>query len=310
VNVGIDAEKKKAILKIQSEIMRTARKFLESEGFLEILSPVFESFTDTGIGDAEFFEIDYYGKRYKLMSALTIHKPILVTQLGKIFSFTPCSRKERAAYASTKRHLSQFYQIEVEFEGDCSKAMEKLERMIKYIIDEIRTSCEKELSLLGRKLTSPKLPFRKITYKEALETSERLGIHIDPKSGVSWDMEKKLSMRIAEPFFITRFPAALIDDRGFLYKVDGDTLLDFDLILPKGHGEVASGSEREFEYEKIVKKIGPKRINSFKSYLEIIKSGLKPTAGFGVGVERLTKFICGLEDIAEASPFPKIPGGS
>lgn len=55
---------------------------------------------------------------------------------------------------------------------------------------------------------------------------------------------------------------------------------------------------------------GPEQINSFKSYLEIIKSGIKPTAGFGIGVERLTKFICGLEDIAETSPFPKIPGVS
>ena len=64
MNIGIDSkpdsdlEKRKAIFKVQSEVMRCARKFLEAEGFLEVLSPVFESFTDTGIGDAEFFEID------------------------------------------------------------------------------------------------------------------------------------------------------------------------------------------------------------------------------------------------------------
>jgi len=316
VNIGIDSkpdsdlEKRKAIFKVQSEVMRCARKFLEAEGFLEVLSPVFESFTDTGIGDAEFFEIDYYGKRYKLMSALTIHKPILVTQLGDMFSFTPCSRKEPAEVRPVKRHLSQFYQIEVEMEGGFDQAVEKLERMIKHIIDEIKVSCDEELKLLGRQLASPKLPFKRITYKEALEMAKQLGIPFDAKTGISWSIEKRLSAHIGEPFFITRFPTALIEDRGFLYKANGDTLLDFDLILPEGHGEVSSGSEREFEYEKIVKKIGEERINSFKDYLEIIKAGLKPTAGFGVGVERLTKFICGLEDISDASPFPKTPGGS
>lgn len=334
MNIGTDAEerkgierhkateRRKAILKIQSEIMRSARRFLESEGFLEVLSPVFEPFTDTGIGDAEFFEIDYYGKRYKLMSALTIHKPILVKQLGDIFSFTPCSRKEPVECRMVKRHLAQFYQIEVEMEGDCDKVMEKLEKMIKYIIDEVRVSCEKELRLLGRELSSLKLPFRKITYREAVEVAKRLGMSVDQKSGISWEVEKKLSAHFGEPFFITRFPAALIADRGFLYKVDsetkadsetGKTLLDFDLIMPEGHGEVCSGSEREFEYEKIVEKLekqGKEQINSFKSYLEIIKSGLKPTSGFGIGVERLTKYVCGLEDISDASPFPKIPGVS
>lgn len=310
MNIGIDVEKKKAIFKIQSEVLRAARKFLESEGFLEVLSPVFESFTDTAIGDAELFEIDYYGKRYKLMSALTIHKPILVTQLGDIFSFTPCSRKESTEYRQAKRHLAQFYQVEVEMKGDYVKAMEKLERMIKYIIDEVMFSCEKELQVLERKLSSPKLPFRRITYKEAMKMVEKTGVQVDPKEGLSWDVEMKLSKLLGEPFFIIRFPASMISDRGFLYKVDKDTLLDFDLILPEGHGEVSSGSEREFEYEKIAKKIDPEQINSFKPYLEIVKSGLKPTSGFGIGVERLTKFICGLGDISDASPFPKIPGVS
>jgi asparaginyl-tRNA synthetase len=318
VNIGIyaksdiesDSERRKAIFKIQAEIIRSARQFLESEGFLEVLPPIFETFTDTGIGDAEFFEIDYYGKRYKLMSALTIHKPILVTKLGDMFSFMPCSRKEQAKVRGAKRHLSQFYQIEVEMEGDFAKAVGKLESIIKYIIDQVRTSCEKELKLLGRQLDSPKLPFKRITYKQALKMAEAFGMQIDPKTGVSWDVEKELSKRLGEPFFITRFPSAIIEDRGFLYKADGDTLLDFDLIMPEGHGEVSSGSEREFEYDKIMKTIGPEQINSFKSYLEIIKSGIKPTAGFGIGVERLTKFICGLEDIAETSPFPKIPGVS
>lgn len=305
-----DIEKRKAIFKIQSEIVRSARRFLESEGFMEVLPPIFETFTDTGIGDAEFFEIDFYGKPHKLMSALTIHKPILVTQLGDIFSFMPCSRKEPEDVRGIKRHLSQFYQIEVEMEGDQARAMESLERMIKHIIDDVRASCGSELKLLGRRLESPKLPFRKVTYADALKMAKEAGIPVDPAAGVSWDVERALSSKLGEPFFITSFPTKIIEDRGFLYKVNGDTLLDFDLIMPGGHGEVSSGSEREFEYDNILRNLGEEKRESFKVYLDIIKSGLKPTSGFGIGVERLTKFICGLDDIADASPFPKVPGGS
>jgi asparaginyl-tRNA synthetase len=320
VNVGthdgsdlkeIDSKRRKAIFRIQGEIVRSARKFLESGGFLEVLPPIFETFTDTGIGEAGFFEIDYYGKPYKLMSALTIHKPILVTQLGDMFSFMPCSRREPAGVRHVKRHLSQFYQIEVEMEGGQEAAMGTLERMIKAIIGDVKASCAAELGTLGRKrLEIPEAPFRRMTYADALRMAKDIGMPVDAKAGLSWDVEKELSRRMGEPFFITSFPADIIGDRGFLYKVDGDILLDFDLIMPEGHGEVSSGSEREYEYDKIVRNLGKEKINSFRAYLEIAKSGLKPTAGFGIGVERLTKFICGLDDIADASPFPKVPGGN
>ncbi len=244
------------------------------------------------------------------MSALTIHKPILVTNLGDMFSFMPCSRKEPAELKNIKRHLSQFYQIEVEMEGGFDRAVDELEKMTKYIIDNVIDRCADELDILDRDLSSPSIPFKRISYQEAVKMAKDIGMDITEDNPIDWDVEKRLSEHIGEPFFLTRFPSRLISDRGFLYKVDGKELLDFDLILPEGHGEVSSGSEREFEYDKIVEKIGRDQIKSFKSYLDIIKSGLKPTSGFGVGVERLTKFICGLDDISEASPFPKVPGVS
>lgn len=287
--------------------MRSTRQFLERRGFLEVLSPVFEPFTDTGVGDAGLFEIDYYGKTYKLMSALTIHKPLLVTQLGNVFSFAPCSRKEPIDHRSTKRHLSQFYQIEVELEGNCEKAMSLLERLTRHIINRISLSCKEELQLLERKLTSPALPFRRITYHEALEAQD-LGADANPAGGITWTVEEKLSRHMPAPFFITRFPTSISHERGILYKSDGDCLLDFDLIMPEGHGEVSSGSERETEYERIAGKIRPDQMDSCRAYLDLLRSGLKKTSGFGIGVERLTKYLCGLSDISEASFFPKIPG--
>ena len=87
-------------------------------------------------------------------------------------------------------------------------------------------------------------------------------------------------------------------------------LADMDLIYPEGYGEALSGGEREFELDRIKRrmKIKGKRYKDFKAYLDCAKKGLPKSAGFGIGIERLTRFICGLDKIEEASLFPKIPG--
>jgi len=304
-------ERKRLVLKVQSELMRSVRRFLEGKGLLEVLPPMFEPFTDSGIGSASFFEIDYYGKPLKLLSALTIHKPLIATQFGSFFAFTPCARREPESFAGDGRHLAQFYQIEVETLGKCEDAIRLLEETISFVLADMKQRCASELKLLGRELKIPRVPFKRVTYKEVVKRAQELGFEIKEGDSISCDVEKALSESIGEPFFLTEFPKSLLDERGFLYRAkDGeDVLLDFDLILPERFGEVSSGSEREFEYEKIVdslKQTG--RLADYADYLKLAKRGIVPTSGFGIGVERLTKFVCGLDDVAEASVFPKVPG--
>jgi len=304
VKNGISVEEKKAVLRIQSEIMSAARRFFKKEGFLEILPPIIEPFTDPGIRGAEFFEVDYYGTPYKVMSALTVHKPILATYLGKIYAFCPCARKELEESRFTGRHLAQFWQIEVEIDkGDYEEAMKVLEKLIQFVIKEVKAKCPHELKVLGRDLKIPKIPFKRLTHKEIVDIVKELGSEAYYDKEIPWRAEKTISLKFSEPFFITKYPKG---SRAFYDKDDGDCCLGFDLIAPEGFGEVSSGSEREWEYEKIRKKLGG--ITGFDLYLQLVKRGIKPTAGFGVGLERLTRFICGLERVWDATPFPKIPG--
>ncbi len=304
----LEASKAKAVLKIQSEIMYAIRKFLKDEEFLEIRAPLFEPFTDPGIRGAEFFEIDFYGKPYSLMSALTVHKPLLATHLGKIFSFCPCARKEPEISKHSGRHLSEFYQIEVEIpEKDHEDAMGLAEKLISFVISEIKEKCEKELRILGRDIKVPSLPFKRLTHKEAVDLAKKLGFKISYDKELPWEAEKAISMHFDEPFFVKFYPK---DSRGFYDRDDGDFQLGFDLLFPEGFGEAISGSEREFEYKKILEKLKKSgELEKFELYLEILKKGVKPTAGFGLGLERLTRFICGLEHIQDAAPFTKLPGG-
>jgi len=296
-------KKMKATLKIQSELMHTVRKFFKKEGFLEVLPPILEPFTDPGIRGAEFFEVDYYGTPYKVMSALTVHKPILATHLGKIFAFCPCARKEPEESKHTGRHLAQFWQIEVEIDqGSYEAAMRVLEELIVFILKEVKEKCAAELRTLERCLKIPKIPFKRLTHRETVDIARKLGFEAYYDKEIPWETEKAISQHFSEPFFITKYPKG---SRGFYDKDSGDVLLDFDLILPEGFGEVSSGSEREYEYEKIRKKLSS--MKGFDLYFKIVKKGIKPTAGFGIGFERLTMFICGLEKVWDATLFPKVP---
>lgn len=298
--------KMKAVLRVQSEIMYVVREFLREEEFLEVRSPIFEPFTDPGIRGAKFFEIDFYGKRYRLMSALTVHKPLLATHLGKIFSFCPCARRESRKSKLTGRHLAEFYQIEVEIpEGSCEDAMCLAERLVTFVISKVKQECKDDLKLIGRDIKVPVTPFERLTHRDAVGISRSLGIKSSYSKELPWEAERAISMKFDQPFFIKSYPKG---SRGFYDKDDGDLLLDFDMMYPEGFGEAISGSEREFEYEKVYEKLKSQDIKKFKLYLEIMKAGVKPTAGFGIGLERLTRYICGLDHIKDAAPFSKTPG--
>jgi asparaginyl-tRNA synthetase len=303
----LEKPRKRAVLKIQSEIMYLVRKFFKEKGFLEVRAPIFEPFTDPGIRGAKFFGIDFYGKTYTLMSALTIHKPLLATHLGKIFSFCPCARREPEISRHSKRHLAEFYQIEAEMpERSYEDAMKVAEELLAFVISEIKDRCESELRVLKREIRTPKLPFKRLTHREAVDLSKKMGYEAFYDKELPWEAERAISMRFSEPFFIKQYPK---DSRGFYDKEGKDFLLSFDMLYPEGLGEASSGSEREFEYKKVLDKL--KRagdVEKFELYLQIMKRGVKPTSGFGIGLERLTRFICGLEDIKEAAPFSKSPG--
>lgn len=311
---GIEIEKKHfvpitgkviSVLKIQAEITKAVREFLRKKGFLELLPPLIDTITDPGIRGAKFFEIDYYGKPYKLMSAMTIHKPIMAKELGKIFAFCPCFRREIEESRHTKRHLAQFWQIEVEIpEARRDDAMSIAERLIQFVCKEVAKKCSKELKVLGKKLEIPEVPFPRIKHREAVDKARELGFDADYDKELPWEVEKAISHQFKQPFFVIDYP---VGSRGFYDKTDGYRVLGFDLMYDQGFGEGSSGSEREYEYGKILEKIKGTELAKCDWYLKAIKS-VKPTAGFGIGLERLTRYICGLDSVSQATPFPRIPG--
>lgn len=300
-----------AALRIQDEVLKAIREFLRKEGYVEVLAPIIGPVTDPGIRGARQVSIEYYGARFKLMSSMILYKQMAVSSLGKIFSLSPNIRMEPEETIKTGRHLTEFRQVDVEAANvSYEEAMNLAERMLNHVINEVKAEKRRELKELNRELRTPKIPYKRLTHKEAIDLARSMGFKASYEEEVPWDAEEALSSKFSEPFFIKNYP---ITARGFYYSEHPDkprTLKDFDLLCPEGYGELISGGEREYRYEKVVErmKMGGEDPKNYGWYLEMLKKGIPPSAGFGIGVERLTRYICGLRKIWEAVPFPKVAG--
>jgi len=299
------------VLKMQDQIISSMRDHLRKEGFIEILAPIIGPVTDPGIRGAGQVCIDYYGARFKLMSSMILYKQMAIASLAKIFAFSPNIRIEPLETIKTKRHLTEFRQVDIEEAYATYDKMMKLgEGMLCHVIEDVKRKREGELKELGRDIETPTIPFKRYTYHEAVETLKSIGFNLEHGKEIPWEAEEAISALHKAPFWITDYPATA---RGFYYLEhphQPGTLRDFDLLYPQGYGEAISGGEREHRYAKIVERMrrGGEDPSLYAWYLEMLREGIPPSAGFGIGVERLTRYICGIENIWEAVPFPKVAG--
>jgi len=299
------------VLKIQDEILSNIRDFLRNEGYLEVLAPIIGPVTDPGIRGAKQATIDYYGASFKVMSSMILYKQMAVRSLEKIFALSPNIRLEPIESVATGRHLAEFRQVDVEqAKATYHDIMCLAERLLHYICQRITEKFEQELKQLNRTLKVPPVPFKVLTYQEALELLHSKGFNVEYGKEIPWKEEKAISTMFEEPFFIVDYP---ITARGFYDMEDPDSpgiLRDFDLVYPEGFGEAVSGGEREHTYKGVMKRmqLTGEEPSKYGWYLEMLKDGVCPSAGFGIGVERLTRWICGLKAVWEAVPFPKVPG--
>ncbi len=298
----------KLALKVQSEACFYLGKFLRSEGFVELRPPIISPCTDPGIRGAKHAVIDFYGKKYKVTASMIMHKQLAITAFDKIFAFSPNVRLEPLETVKTLRHLVEFTQLDLEaahYKKD--QIMRLAERMLRYTIARVKKSCKEQLEELGRKLKVPKIPFKEISYAKAVDMLASEGFEVPFGKEISWDAEKFLSEKAKGFLWITDYP---IGSRGFYDKRGEKFLIDFDLLYPEGFGEAISGSEREYELEKVKRNMREAGLDlsEYSWYLELLEHGIPSSAGFGLGIERFTRYLCGLKAVWQAAAFPKVAG--
>jgi len=253
---------------------------------------------DPGASIEKRIEVDIYGKPVRTTASMIIHKLVAAsTAYPKLFILSPNIRIEKPERATTGKHIYEFTQLDFEAQNATSKeVMSLVEGALCTLVEDLKSEMTSELTKLCRceTLKTPKAPFK--VYDR---------VELEAKYGADgW--EAGISEETTEPVWVTNIPREFYDFEDFKTgKWD-----NYDLFLPQ-YGEVLSGAKREWEFSKISKKIERDQVKkeNYALILTMAKEGrLKPTAGGGIGIERLVGWISGVKHVAECQPFPRIPG--
>ncbi|MCD6457483.1 MAG: asparagine synthetase [Thermoproteales archaeon] len=290
------------ILKIQTTIIKAMEDFMISKGFVQLMPIITSKITDPlgpdpGSSVVAFPKIRYYDMELVLTQSMILHKQLaLLTGLEKIFIMSPNIRLENKLRKSTGKHLFEFTQMDFEIAyGSMKEVMSLTEDLVCEIISRVLKENREELELLGRKLEVPPKPFKVYTTHE-----------LEEKYGKDWEVLASLDHKY--PFWAVCFK------REFYDREDPEKpghYRNYDLIYPEGFGEGLSGGEREWQYDRIISRIRRDGLDlsRFKEYLYVARRGLLiPSAGAGIGVERLVRFITGAKHVGDVQPFRRVPG--
>jgi asparaginyl-tRNA synthetase len=228
---------------------------------------------------------------------------------GKIYCFGPTFRAEKS---KTRRHLTEFWMIEPEVAYfDLNDDMRLAEDFLEHVVQSVLKNRPKELEKLERdtsKLETVKAPFPRLHYDDAVEILIKKGVDFKHGDDFGAGEETIISEKFDRPVIVHHYPAAI---KAFYMKRDPeneDEALAMDVLAPEGYGEIIGGSQREDDYDTLLKRIKEHKLpeDAFKWYLDLRKYGSVPHSGFGLGLERTVTWICGINHLREAIPFPRL----
>jgi len=291
-----------AVYKIQNWIIRAFRDYLIKNNFFEIQPPCI--IASASEGGAELFKLQYFEKQAYLAQSPQLYKQMGAISFGKVFCIMPVFRAEKF---NKPTHLNEIRQMDVEiaFVESEEDAMKVLEECFVHILETIKENCKRELGILKRELEIPKLPLKRITYEEAVELLKKEGEEIEYGQDFSKLQEQKLGEIVDKAFFIKEWPTELKAFYAMPFENNPKICRAFDLIY-EGL-EISSGTQRIHIPELLINQLKAKELNpdDFKFYIDCFRFGAPPHAGWSIGLERITMKICGLNNIQEATMFPR-----
>jgi len=307
-HLWLRSRKMVAIMKIRSTVIGALHEYFRSKGFYEFQSPIIIP------GGAEegptMFEVNYFNKKMYLCQTWQLYAEAAMYGLEKIYCVAPSFRAEKS---KTSRHLTEYWHTEMEVAwADLDDLMDYAEEMIKYVIKKVLEKHKKELEFLKRdwKKLVPiiKKKFPRITYDEALRLLKQ-----KKKMSVSWGKdlrtieEEKLMELYDTPVFVTHYPKEVMAFYKPRDKKKPKLARCFDMLGPEAQGELIGGSERDTDIEELKKSLKAKgeKLKDYSYYFDIHSYGAVPHGGYGLGTERLIKWICGLDTIKDAIGFPR-----
>ena len=306
-HLWLRSRKQNAVLKVRAETVRAIRDYFDSNGFVNLDTPIFTA--NACEGTTTLFETEYFGQKAFLAQSGQLYNEANIMSFGKVYCFGPTFRAEKS---KTRRHLTEFWMVEPEIAYcDLDENMGWGEGLICHIAEWALNNCQEQLEVLERdtsQLEKIKSPFPRISYTEAVDILNTKGEKFEWGGDFGGGDETVISEHFDGPVIVHRFPAAI---KAFYMKRDPENeklALGMDILAPEGYGEVIGGGEREHDHDTLVKRINEHKLpeDAFQWYLDLRKYGTVPHSGFGLGVERTVSWICGISHLREAIPFPRM----
>ncbi|MBI0584844.1 MAG: asparagine--tRNA ligase [Methanomassiliicoccus sp.] len=305
-HLWIRSREQTAVMKIKAAAMAGARDWLKENDFTEVTPPVLT--TNACEGGTTLFKLKYFDRDAYLSQSAQMYLEALIFSLDRVYSITPSFRAEKSR---TTRHLTEYWHLELEEAWvDYRGNMDIQEQMVSAMVEGVLKNAGEELAVVRKDIEPLKAivpPFKRVTYSQAVDMLNGQGYELGWGCDLGAPEERALTAEETVPVFVTNYPK---ECKAFYMKEDADdprTYACADLLAPSGFGEIIGGSERETDLNKLVARMQEQDIcmEPYEWYLDLRRYGSVPHSGFGLGVERVVKFICGLEHIRDAVPFPR-----
>ena len=297
-----------ATFRVKAELLRAFREFLDREEVLEMTPPILSG--NAAEGGAEAFQIDYFGRPGYLSQTAQLYLEALLFPNERVYGLPPSFRAEKSR---TPRHLTEFLNLEVELAWcDLKDLLDFEERMVVDVAHALAERRPTELRALGRppeELAALVTPFPRLKYAEAIDRLVSQGFPVRWGSDLGTAEERALTIEERVPLFVTHFPRELKAFYMLRSADDPRTVEAADLLAPEGYGEMIGGSCRETDLGRLTERLRETgaSVAEYEWYLDLRRHGSVPHAGFGLGVERMLRWILRREHIRETTPFPRTP---
>jgi asparaginyl-tRNA synthetase len=312
-HLWVRSQRQAAILRVRAEIIKAARDFFDERGFTLTDPPILTPAACEGT--STLFPVDYFDEQAYLTQSGQLYIEATAMALGKVYSFGPTFRAEKS---KTRRHLTEFWMVEPEVAyAELDDLMELAENLIGFIAKRCVERRRADLQTIGRdvsKLEKIEAPFPRISYDDAVKNLQEGHAKGALENKFEWggDLgspdETYLSAQFDKPVMVHRYPAKV---KAFYMEPDPqrpELALCVDVLAPEGYGEIIGGSQRMASLDLLRQRIHEHGLpqEAFKWYLDLRRYGSVPHGGFGMGIERVVAWICGLEHVRETIPFPRM----
>lgn len=305
-HLWIRSREQTAVMKVKASVLEGARAWLKANDFTEVTPPILTQ--NACEGGVTLFKLKYFDREAYLSQSAQMYLEALIFSLDRVYSLTPSFRAEKSR---TTRHLTEYWHLELEEAWtDNEGNMEIQEGLVTAMVEQVLQDRREELRLLGRDpagLKEVRPPFNRVRYSQAIDALRAKGFDLTFGSDMGAVEERALTAEEKVPVFVTNFPKEI---KAFYMKedpTDPTTVKCADLLAPEGYGEIIGGSERETDIDLLTSKLKAQEIplETYQWYLDLRRFGSVPHSGFGLGIERVVRWICKLEHIRDAVPFPR-----